>query len=67
MRFSMAKSTPRSAAQLGITHVARSLELSESTVRRLADTGAIPHVRDASQRRLFKPADVDAFKTQRQK
>jgi hypothetical protein len=49
----------------GVTHTARDLQLSERRVRELADSGALPCIRDATNRRVFTKHDVDVFRTQR--
>lgn len=50
----------------GVSAVAREIGTSEETVRRLADDGALTHVRDNVGRRLFKRGDIDKFKATRQ-
>jgi excisionase family DNA binding protein len=61
------RSQRKQAESLGITSVARALQLSETTVRRLADTGKLTFVRDSANRRLFQLADVVAFRHKRAK
>lgn len=50
---------------LSVPQAARFLEFAEGYVRRLADTGVIPSVRDHANRRLFKGADLEKFVTMR--
>jgi hypothetical protein len=45
---------------LTVSHTARELGESEGTIRRKADSGALPCLRTSSGARLFKPADVAA-------
>lgn len=50
--------TDRDSRPLTVGAVARRFGCAESTVRRLADRGEIPHTRDASGRRLFSEAAI---------
>jgi hypothetical protein len=47
---------------LGTSHAARALGVSEQIVRRRADNGALPHIRDATGRRLFSSETIEAAK-----
>lgn len=58
----MSKKSPR---LLGTASVARALDRSEDTVRRLLDAGAIPSIRDSAGRRLANETDVLAYKRAR--
>lgn len=48
-------------AALGVGDAARSLGISKTYTRYLADTGRLPSTRDATGRRLFSPAGLRAF------
>ena len=50
---------------MAVSHVARVLELSETSVRRLVNEGRLSCFRDASGRRLFDPEAVATFKRER--
>jgi DNA-binding transcriptional MerR regulator len=52
---------------IGITAAARSLKVSESYLRLLANLGRMPCTRDANNRRLFSPADLRAFQKRRRR
>jgi DNA-binding transcriptional MerR regulator len=50
---------------LGLVEAARRLGLCPGTVKRYADEDLIPVLRDSARRRLFFPADVEAFAQRR--
>jgi len=52
---------------LRLTTAARELNVSESTLRRYADTGKLPHLRDSAGQRLFVMADLVNFRERRSK
>ena len=51
---------------LGLVAAARRLDLSVNRLRYLADTSALPSLKDSAGRRLFLPDDVAAFKRKRE-
>lgn len=55
------------AQLLGVSAAARILNLSDTSVSRLADEGRLPHQRDSAGRRLFKLVHVVALAKKRQK
>ncbi len=52
---------------LPVSRAARHLNLSEQRIRELADSGALPHTRDALNRRLFTPEAVQQFAAARKR
>jgi hypothetical protein len=46
----------------GLSRAAIILECEGGTVKRYADAGKLPHIRDSSGKRLFAIADLRAFK-----
>lgn len=59
------KNSASERALMPVSRVARALEVSETSVRRLVHEGRLACIRDADGRRLFDPDVVDAFKRQR--
>ena len=51
---------------LGMSESARQLGMCNQTLKRHADEGLIPVVRDSVRRRLFLVADVQRYKAQRE-
>jgi DNA-binding transcriptional MerR regulator len=49
---------------LGTSGAARALGTPENRVRVYADTGRLPHIRDDTGRRLFRPEDVIRLKAE---
>jgi excisionase family DNA binding protein len=47
---------------LGTSGAASILQCSEATIRKHADTGRLPCIRDSSNKRLFKRTAVEAYK-----
>jgi excisionase family DNA binding protein len=56
------RNKPSQQSLLGSTHAARALGISEQTLRRRADSGVLPHIRDAAGRRLFSNETIEAAK-----
>lgn len=50
---------------LGVKHAAAQLDLSEASVKRLANLGEIPCLRDSSRRRLFDPDEIERVRIAR--
>jgi hypothetical protein len=46
----------------GLSRAAIILECEGGTVKRYADAGKLPHIRDSSGKRLFARADLEHFK-----
>lgn len=55
----------KGAEFLGVSGTARRLEISEPQVRKLADLGILPVIRDSAGRRLFDPKDVERLAKER--
>ena len=50
-----------------VSSVARTLEISESSVRKLSDEGALPVERTSTGMRVFRVADVEELRLARAK
>jgi predicted site-specific integrase-resolvase len=61
----MAKEKTGEVALLGLVEAGRRLGLCAATVKAYADDGTIPMLRDSARRRLFFPADIEAFAQRR--